>query len=49
MIANIKGEVSNVNSKKNGDPQKIIDSGFSNNEEAKIKMLKKIMKNYHQK
>ena len=40
MIANIKGEVSNVNSKKNGDPQKIIDSGFSNNEEAKSNVKK---------
>ena len=40
MIANIKGEVSNVNSKKNADPQKIIDSGFSNNEEAKSNVKK---------
>ena len=40
MIANIKGEVSNVNSKKNSDPQKIIDSGFNNNEEAKSNVKK---------
>ena len=40
MIANIKGEVSNVNSKKNGEPQKIIDSGFKNNEEAKSNVKK---------
>ena len=40
MIANIKGEVSNVNSMKNDDPQKIIDSGFSNNEEAKSNVKK---------
>ena len=40
MIANIKGEVSNVNSKKNGEPQKIIDSGFNNNEEAKSNVKK---------
>ena len=40
MIANIKGEVSNVNSMKNDDPQKIIDSGFNNNEEAKSNVKK---------
>ena len=40
MIANIKGEVGNVKSMKNDDPQKIIDSGFKNNEEAKSNVKK---------